>query len=156
MIVAKLLIDKTYTLQKFPGKGGWTYASIPEIKKNPHAPFGWVRVTGKVDDFEIGPSKLQPFGDGQLFFPVNAKVRKAIGKQAGDTVRILLFEDEISEQTKEDLVACLELEPERIAEKFNGLSEHLQENYLFWIQDAKSEDEKAERILKLIEELPKY
>lgn len=25
------LVDKEYLLEKFPGKGGWTYALIPEI-----------------------------------------------------------------------------------------------------------------------------
>lgn len=27
----KPLVDKDYLLQKFEGKGGWTYAEIPEI-----------------------------------------------------------------------------------------------------------------------------
>ena len=25
------LVDKEYLLEKFPGKGGWTYALIPKI-----------------------------------------------------------------------------------------------------------------------------
>jgi len=154
--VEKPLIDKTYLLEKFPGKGGWTHAAIPEVLKNPHTPFGWVRVKGTIDGYEIGRSKLQPMGNGQLFFPVNAKIRKAIGKQAGDTVHIKLYEDTISEQIRAELIVCLENEPKELMDKFNGLSEFLQNNYLGWLQDAKTEDEKANRILKLIEELPKY
>lgn len=154
--MSKPLVDKEYLLEKFPGKGGWTYAAIPEVLKNPHAPFGWVRVKGSIDGYEIGRAKLQPMGNGQLFFPVNAKIRKAIGKQAGDKVHIILFEDKISEQIREELMLCLENEPQELTDKFNGLSEFLQNNYLGWLQDAKTEDEKANRILKLIEELPKY
>lgn len=152
----KPLVDKEYLLEKFPGKGGWTYAAIPEVLKNPHTPFGWVRVKGRIDGYEIERSKLQPMGNGKLFFPVNAKIRKAIGKQAGDKVHIILFEDKISEQIREELILCLENEPKELLHKFNGLSEFLQNNYLGWLQDAKTEDEKAIRILKLIEELPKY
>jgi len=154
--LSKPLVDKEYLLEKFPGKGGWTYAAIPEVAKNPHTPFGWVRVKGSIDGFAIECAKLQPMGNGQLFFPVNAQIRKAIGKQAGDKVHITLFEDEISDQIREELRLCFENEPPEIVEKFDGLSEFLQNNYLGWIQDAKTEDEKAERILKLIEELPKY
>jgi hypothetical protein len=154
--VEKPLVDKEYLLEKFPGKGGWTYAAIPEVLKNPHTPFGWVRVKGSVDGYEIERSKLQPMGNGQLFFPVNAKIRKAIGKQAGDKAHITLYEDKISEQIREELMLCLENEPQELMDKFNGLSEFLQNNYLGWLQDAKTEDEKANRILKLIEELPKY
>ncbi|MFM1876163.1 MAG: hypothetical protein RL266_1900 [Bacteroidota bacterium] len=152
----KPLVDKEYLLEKFPGKGGWTYAAIPEVLKNPHTPFGWVRVKGSVDGYEIERSKLQPMGNGQLFFPVNAAIRKKIGKEAGDTVHITLYEDKISEQIREELMLCLENEPQELMDKFNGLSEFLQNNYLGWLQDAKTEDEKANRILKLIEELPKY
>jgi hypothetical protein len=30
----KPLVNKKYKLQKFPGKGGWTYAMIPEIPQD--------------------------------------------------------------------------------------------------------------------------
>ena len=30
----KPLVNAAYLLQKFPGKGGWTYAAIPEIPQN--------------------------------------------------------------------------------------------------------------------------
>lgn len=154
--MSKPLVDKEYLLEKFSGKGGWTYAAIPEVLKNPHAPFGWVRVKGSIDKYEIERAKLQPMGNGQLFFPVNAKIRNAIGKQAGDKVHITLFEDHISDEIREELQLCFENEPPEIAEKFDGLNEFLRNNYLGWIQDAKTEDEKAVRILKLIEELLKY
>jgi hypothetical protein len=36
----KPLIDKKYLLEKFQGKGGWTYASIPDISQDKHSPFG--------------------------------------------------------------------------------------------------------------------
>ena len=49
----KPLVNKKYLLQKFEGKGGWTYAQIPEILQDKHAHFGWVRVKGTIDNYEI-------------------------------------------------------------------------------------------------------
>ncbi len=46
------LVNQKYVLEKFPGKGGRVFACIPEILPNKNAPFGWVRVKGKIDDFE--------------------------------------------------------------------------------------------------------
>ena len=37
------LVDKEYLLEKFPGKGGWTYAMIPEVLQDPHAPLAGCR-----------------------------------------------------------------------------------------------------------------
>ncbi|MEY3398621.1 MAG: hypothetical protein RL220_1215, partial [Bacteroidota bacterium] len=78
------LVDKAYRLEKFPGKGGWTYARIPEILQDKHSPFGWVRVKGSIDDVEFSSYHLMPMGNGQLFLPVKADIRKKIGKKEGD------------------------------------------------------------------------
>ena len=45
----KPLVNKEYILEKFPGKGGWTFASIPEVLQNKNTPFGWVKVKGTID-----------------------------------------------------------------------------------------------------------
>lgn len=68
MELEKPLVDREYTLEKFPGKGGWTYAVIPEILQNKHSPFGWVKVKGRIDHFEIKNYKLMPMGNGSLFY----------------------------------------------------------------------------------------
>ena len=49
----KPLVNKKYVMEKFHGKGGWTFAPIPEIIKDNKAPFGWVKVRGTIDGFEI-------------------------------------------------------------------------------------------------------
>jgi len=40
------LVNKKYLLKKFAGKGGWTFAEIPEILQNKNNPFGWVNYDG--------------------------------------------------------------------------------------------------------------
>ena len=88
--MSDLLVNKEYQLKKFPGKGGWTFAGIPEVPQDKNAPFGWVKVCGSIDDYELKYYKLMPMGNGKLFLPVKAAIRKKIGKNAGDFVRIKL------------------------------------------------------------------
>ncbi len=89
----KPLVNKKYLLEKYPGKGGWTYAAIPEVLQDKHAPFGWVKVKGQIDNFVIKNYKLIPMGTGKLFLPVKSEIRKKINKQAGDWVHVILYAD---------------------------------------------------------------
>lgn len=52
MKTLKPLVDKNYLLQKFEGKGGWTFAEIPEIPM-PKTSFGMLKVKGKIDNYEF-------------------------------------------------------------------------------------------------------
>jgi hypothetical protein len=47
-------------LEKTPGKGGWTYTIITEILPDKKTPFGWVKVKGSIDGFEISKYHLLP------------------------------------------------------------------------------------------------
>ena len=85
----KPLVDNHYVLEKYPGKGGWTYALIPEIPQDKRSHFGWVKVSGTIDGYELKKINLMPSGKGQLFLSVKAEIRKAIRKQAGDSVHII-------------------------------------------------------------------
>ena len=60
----KPLVNQDYLLQKFPGKGGWTYAEIPEVLQDKHAPFGWVKVKGSIDGYQFKNYRLMPMGNG--------------------------------------------------------------------------------------------
>ena len=148
----KALINKHYLLQKFEGKGGWTYALIPEILQDKHNPFGWVKVKGSFDGFEINKYHLMPFGDGHLFLPVKAEIRKKIKKEAGDTVHVILFKDEEPFIAPIELLDCLREEPAAIR-FFELLNESEQQHYVKWIYAAKQENTKANRIVKTIEGL---
>lgn len=48
-----------------------------------------VKITGTIDGHEVATA-LMPTGDGAHMLPVSAKVRKAIGKGAGDSVEVRL------------------------------------------------------------------
>jgi hypothetical protein len=148
------LVNNKYLLKKFPGKGGWTYASIPEVLQDKTAPFGWVKVCGTIDDYEFKHFKLMPMGDGTLFFPVRAEIRKKIKKEAGDEVRIILYPDLSAIEIPQELLVCLNDEP-RAYERFLTLTEGKQKEIIDWISQAKKEETKVERIASSIEKLLK-
>lgn len=80
----------TSKLEKSPNKGGWTYATWSETAKV-FGTHGLVKIRGTVDGQPIETS-FMAMGDGMQMLPIKADVRKVIGKEAGDTVEIVILE----------------------------------------------------------------
>ena len=148
------LVDKKYVLEKISGKGGWTFARIPEILQDKKSPFGWVKVRGSIDGYEIRKYHLMPMGNGNLFLPVKAEIRKKINKKEGDTVHIILFKDNEPLEIHEEMLLCLEEEPKALT-FFNKLTESEQKFYIQYIYSAKKEETKIVRLAKTINKLVK-
>ncbi|SEB35236.1 Bacteriocin-protection, YdeI or OmpD-Associated [Tenacibaculum sp. MAR_2009_124] len=146
----KHLVNAEYLLQKFPGKGGWTYAEIPEISQNKNNPFGWVKVKGSIDTFSLKQYKLMPMGNGKLFLPVKAAIRKVIKKEAGDYVHITLDIDTSSIIIPNEIMACFDNEPKQTLTNFLAFSEGQQKTYLDWVYNVKTNETKAKRILEMM------
>ena len=144
----KPLVNKDYLLQKFEGKGGWTYAEIPEIPM-PRASFGMLKVKGKIDSYEFSNVRLMPLGNGHLMLTIKSEIRKVIKKQAGDTVHIVLYEDSTPAEIPQELILCMKYEDGAL-EKFEKYSDGEKKAFIDWIYSAKTEQTKIDRIAKTI------
>lgn len=73
-------------LQKSDNPGAWTCVVMSDVVEL-FGTRGLVKIRGAIDG-EPFDGALMPQGDGTHRLPVKAKLRKVIGKQAGDTVHI--------------------------------------------------------------------
>jgi len=146
------LVDNQYLLKKYSGKGGWTFAVIPEIVRDKHAWFGWVKVRGSIDGYEIKNYHLMSMSNGMMFLPVKAEIRKKIGKNDGDWVHIILYSEQLPHVNQDDFMICLQDDPHAY-QNFLKKTEPEQKAFIDWIYSAKNDEMKVERIAEILNKL---
>jgi hypothetical protein len=148
------LIEGEFFLEKFSGKGGWTFVRLPISQLGAKTHFGMLKVSGSVDSFEFKEKTLMPMGDGFLFLPISKEIRTQIKKGEGEKVILQLFRNGIPTQLTEELRDCLLDDPGKL-ELYLSLGSDEQTRWLETIYSATSEEQKAERIVRLLEYLGK-
>jgi len=110
-------------------------------------------VKGSIDDYELKNYKLMPMGEGKLFLPVKAEIRKKIKKEAGDYVRVILYNDDSPLEIPAELIRCFDNEPPHLFNTFNAFTEGEQKAYIDWIYAAKTDNTRVNRIVKMMRNL---
>jgi hypothetical protein len=141
------------TIEKFDKKGektGWSYITISSAhaKKLKTSKVSF-RVKGSIDSIKLKQTALIPMGDGDFILPVNATMRKALGKRQGDRVKVSLAADDDKYVLSSDLMACLRDEPGAFS-FFKTLSGSHQKYFSKWIESAKTAQTKTKRILMAV------
>jgi hypothetical protein len=152
MFIARLEKFEDYGAAVDRAVVGWTYVVIPpEVAESlmPGRKTSF-RVKGTLDSHAIAQVALIPMGhtdgwDGQLMLVVNADMRRAIGKEAGATVRIELAVDTSPLPESAELLLCLADDPAAEA-CFAALPPSGRKYFHKWILEGKSADTRAKRI----------
>lgn len=153
------MIQFTTTILRFGKQGektGWTYIEIPaeiarQLKPGNRKEF---KVKGKLDKHNITRQSVMPMGGGAFIMPLNAELRKAIGKRHGAMLDVKLQEDKSEFVFNADFVECLNDDP--VAKKFfDGLPGSHQRYFSKWIDSAKTEATRVRRITMAINALSK-
>jgi hypothetical protein len=153
------MVKFTCTILKFDKQGektGWTYIEVPadlaqKLKPGNRKEF---KVRGKLDNYEIKRASLMPMGGGAFIMPINATIRKGIGKRHGAMLKVQLEADNSEFIFNKDFVDCLDDEP-RAKEYFKTLTGSHQRYFSKWIDSAKTEPTRIKRIAMAVIALSK-
>lgn len=148
------MVQFTATIHKFGKKGektGWTYFELPadivqQLKPGNKKEF---KVKGKLDGYAIKRVSVLPMGDGLFIMPLNAVMRRAVGKKQGATLTVQLAEDKSDFVFNKDFMDCLDDEP-AAKEFFQSLTGSHQRYFSKWIDSARTEPTKTKRIAMAI------
>jgi hypothetical protein len=147
----KPFFDDHCKLQKTAGKGAWTFLTMPIMPHLPKKKNSTVRVRGFIDDYELKDFHIWAMKKG-TFLAVKAEIRKAIKKEEGDSVKVMLWLDEPQTVIPEDFMICLREEP-KLLSHFEKYPQNKKKEITDWIFSAKTEDDKIDRIAKTLEKL---
>lgn len=148
------MIQYKTIIRKFNEQGektGWSYIEVPKEEAEKLKP-GYkksYRVKGFLDNHKIEKTSLLPMGGGNFIIPINASIRKSLGKRKGAIVLVKLETDDRTVQINAAFLQCLADEPAAL-EYFNSLPGSHRNYFSKWIESAKSEATKAGRIARAV------
>ena len=153
------MVKFSAAIKKFGRQGektGWTYIEIPCAIAEQLMPANKkaFRVKGKLDALKIEGVSTIPMGGGDFIIPVNAAMRKGIGKTKGALLLVQLQLDNKEYELCKELLECLADEPAAL-NYFQKLPPSHQRYYSKWIESAKTEPTKAKRIAHAVSAMAK-
>ena len=129
-------------IQYIPGNGAWTYQLIIPNTKNIKGKWGDLKVSGKIDNFEIKNKNLGPMKNSDKKMALNSEIRNSIGKGAGDFVNVTLFlENQNEEKTNENEMIFECFKDAEVLSIFNKLKIDEQNEIILSINSTATENQ---------------
>jgi len=144
--------NEKLTLQYIPGNGAWTYQLIIPNTKDIKGKWGDLKVSGTIDGYEIKNKNLGPVKNSDKKMSINSEIRKAINKDGGDNVIVTLYLENQSEtKDSSEILDCFK--DAQVLQIFERLDKVEQTEILKEIKTVATDEQKAEKIIKAIENL---
>ncbi len=149
------MVDFSTIILQFADQGektGWTYIEVPADIAQQLYPCNKksFRVRGMLDGFAVAGMALMPMGEGNFIMALKAEVRKGIRKSAGAMLHAKLEVDhDYKVEIPAELQECFDFEPDA-SECFYSLPKSHREYFLKWINDAKTAETRAKRIVTTV------
>lgn len=146
-------------IQKFGNnkdKTGWSYVEMPvdvwkKLKLKNRREF---RVKGFIDDVKIERLSCMPAKEGHFIIPLNAELRKKLGKNEGAMLNLKIEVDNSPALQSAELMECLN-EDEIALKQFNSLLLSHRNYFHRYVYTAKGAATKAGRIVNVINAMHK-
>ena len=140
-------------IQYIPGNGAWTYQRIIPNTKNIKGKWGDLKVSGKIDDFEIKNKNLGPMKNSDKKMALNSEIRNSIGKSGGEFVNVTLYLENRNAESKNNEMIFECFKDAEVLNKFEKLKIEEQNEIIQNINSSATENQKVEKIVKFIAKL---
>ncbi len=151
-----IINNEELIIQHIPGNGAWTYQLIIPNTKDIKGKWGDLKVSGTIDNFEIKNKNLGPMKNADKKMALNSEIRNSLGKGAGDLVNVTLYlEDRIHVQTNENEMIFECFKDAEVLFFFKQLKVEEQKEIIESINSVATENQKADKIIKVIAKLEK-
>ncbi|MBX3164538.1 MAG: DUF1905 domain-containing protein [Bacteroidetes bacterium] len=146
-------------IQKFSNnkeKTGWSYVEMPvdiwkKLKLKNRREF---RVKGFLDDVNVERLSCMPMKDGNFIIPLNAELRKKLGKNEGAMLHLKIEVDTSPALQSAELMECLN-DDDIALKQFNSLLLSHRNYFHRYVYTAKGAATKAGRIVNVINAMHK-
>ena len=141
-------------IQYIPGNGAWTYQLIIPNTKDIKGKWGDLKVSGKIDDYQIENKNLGPLKNSDKKMSLNSEIRNFIGKSGGEFVNVTLYlvNPNLKKKNENEMIfECFK--DAEVLNIFEKLKIEEQNEIIENINSVATENQKVEKIVKFIAKL---
>ncbi len=141
-------------IQYIPGNGAWTYQLIIPNTKDIKGKWGDLKVSGKIDDYQIENKNLGPLKNSDKKMSLNSEIRNFIGKSGGEFVNVTLYlvNQNLEKKNENEMIfECFK--DAEVLNIFKKLKIEEQNEIIENINSVATENQKVEKIVKFIAKL---